>query len=188
VRAGQSVMKVSEQQYLQLVMDDPDSRWELIDGEPVCRPAMTSKHEDVTAYLGVYLAQQLDRREYRVRIAGSRVRYSGSNYFVPDVFVTPTSLVLPQEDVIVPEVFREPLPLIVEVWSPSTGRRDLELKLQRYREQGHAEIWFINPFDRTLTAWRREAGGNYSETIIKGGAVQFFALPHVRIDLDQLFD
>lgn len=179
---------LTEAQYLQLVMDDPDSRWELIDGEPVARPAMTSKHEDTTAYLGVYLAQQMDRREHRVRIAGSRVRYSGSNYFVPDVFVAPTTLVLPQEDVIAPEAFREPLPLVVEVWSPSTGRRDLEIKLRRYREQGHAEIWFIHPFERTLTAWRRQPDGSYTETVLRGGAVQPVALPGVTIDLDVLFD
>jgi Uma2 family endonuclease len=181
-------MKVSEQQYLQLVMDDPESRWELIDGEPVCRPAMTSKHEDITAYLGVYLGQQLDRREFRVRIAGSRVRFSESNYFIPDVFVTPTSLVLPQEDLIAPEAFRESLPLVVEVWSPSTGRRDLDLNLRRYREQEHAEIWFIHPFDRTLTASRLQSDGNYSETVFKDGIIQLVALPGVTIDLDLLFD
>jgi Uma2 family endonuclease len=108
-----------------------------------------------------------------VRIAGSRVRYSESNYFIPDVFVTPTSLVLP---------------LVVEVWSPSTGRRDLELKLRRHREQGHAEIWFIHPFDRTLTAGRLQPDGTYSETVFKSGIVRLVALPGVTIDLDKLFD
>jgi Uma2 family endonuclease len=179
---------LTEEQYLQLVMDDPDSRWELIDGEPVRRPAMTSKHEDITAYLGIYLGQQLDRSEYRVRIAGSRVRYSGVNYFVPDVFVAPTALVLPQEDVIAPEAFRESLPLVVEVWSPSTGRRDLEVKLRRYREQGHAEVWFIHPFDRTLTAWRRRPDGSYEELMFRGGVVQPESLPGVTIDLDRLLE
>jgi Uma2 family endonuclease len=181
-------MPMTEQAYLKLVMDDPDNRWELIDGEAVCRPAMTSKHEDITAYLGGSLIAQLDRREYRVRIAGSRIRHSGSNWFVPDVFVAPTALVLPQEDVIEPEVFREPLPLVVEVWSPSTGRRDLDRKLVRYREQGHLEIWFIHPFERTLTAWRRQPDGRYSELVLQGGSVQPGALPGVTIDLDALFD
>jgi Uma2 family endonuclease len=181
-------MPMTEQAYLKLVMDDPESRWELIDGEPVCRPAMTSKHEDITAYLGGYLIAQLDRRDYRVRIAGSRVRHSGSNWFVPDVFVAPTALVLPQEDAIEPEAFREPLPLVVEVWSPSTGRRDLGRKLVRYREQGHLEIWFIHPFDRTLTAWRRQPDGSYTETVLRGGTVEPVALPRVTIDLDALFD
>jgi Uma2 family endonuclease len=180
-------MPMTEQAYLKLVMDDPESRWELIDGEPVCRPAMTSKHEDITAYLGVYIAQQLNRVEYRVRIAGSRVRYSASDYFIPDVFVVPTALVLPQQDLIAPEAFREPLPLVVEVWSPSTGRRDLDRKLVRYREQGHLEIWFIHPFDRTLTAWRRQPDGSYEETVFEDGTVRPAFLPNVTIDLDSLW-
>jgi Uma2 family endonuclease len=181
-------MSMSEQAYLKLVMDDPDNRWELIDGEPVCRPAMTSKHEDITAYLGGYLIAQLDRREYRVRIVGSRIRHSGSNYFVPDVFVAPTALVMPQENTIEPEAFREPLPLVVEVRSPSTGRRDLDRKLARYREQGHLEIWFIHPFECTLTTWQRQPDGSYTEIVLRGGSVQPVALPGVTIDLDTLVD
>ena len=181
-------MKLTEEQYLQRVMDDPEPRRELIDGEPACRPAMPSKHEDITAYLGVYLGQQLDRAEYRVRIAGSRVRYSATNYFVPDVFVAPTALVLPQVDVIAPEAFREPLPLVVEIWSPSTGRRDLETKLRRYREQGHHEVWFIHPYERTLRAWRRRPDGSHEENVFHGGTVQPVALPGVTVDLDALFD
>ena len=181
-------MPMSEQAYLKLVMEESDHRWELIDGEPVCRPAMTSKHEDITAYLGGQLITQLDRRGYRVRIAGSRVRCSASNYFIPDVFVAPTALVLPQEDVIEPEAFREPLPLVVEVWSPSTGRRDLDRKLVRHREQGHSEIWFIHPFDHTLTAWRRQPDGSYVEVMLQGSTMEPVALPGVTIDLDALFD
>ena len=85
-------------------------------------------------------------------------------------------------------VSAEPLPLVVEVWLPSTGRRDLDLKLQRYREQGHAEIWFIHPFDRTLTAWRLQSDGTYSETVLTNGIIRLDALPGVTIDLDLLFD
>lgn len=100
-------MPMTERAHLKLVMDNPERRWQLIDGEAVCRPAMTSKHEDITAYLGGYLIARLDRTEYRVQIAGSRVRSSAADYFVPDVFVAPTVLVLPQEDVIAPEAFRD---------------------------------------------------------------------------------
>lgn len=181
-------MSVSEQTYLDLVMADPDGRWELICGELKRRSAMTSKHEDTTAYLGGYLIQQLDRREYRVRIAGSRIRRSAENWFVPDVMVVPTALVLPQADELRPEFFTAPLPLVVEVWSPSTGDHDLTFKLEEYRRRGDLELWFIHPFNRTLTAWRRQPDGSYSETVFTGGMIQPIALPNVAIDLDQLFE
>lgn len=180
-------MPITEEAYLKLVMDDPDHTWELSDGELVCRPAMTSKHEDMTAYLGGYLIAQLDRDQYRVRVAGSLIRQSGSDYFVPDVFIVPTALVTPQWESAEPEAFRDPLPFVGEVWSPSTRRRDLPLKLQRYRERGHAEIWFIHPFERTLTAWRLQPDGSYSETVYEGGVVPVASLPSVSINLDQLF-
>ena len=179
-------MPMTEAQYLKLAEREPERRWELIDGEPVCRPGMTSRHEDLTTYLGSALIQQLDRAEYRVRSANSRTRHSERNWFVPDVMVVPTALVLPQWDDTALEHFRAPLPLVVEVWSPSTGRRDRTTKLARYQETGHAEIWIIHPFDKTLTAWRRQPDGTYSETIHREGVIALAALPAVRIDLDAL--
>jgi hypothetical protein len=46
----------------------------------------------------------------------------------------------------------------------------------------------IHPFDRTLTAWRRQPDGSYTESYYSGGSVQPVALPGVAIDLDTLFD
>lgn len=181
-------MLVSEQDYLRLVMDDPDGRWELFCGEPRRKPPMTSEHEDVTAYLGGALIAQLDRREFRVRIAGSRVRRSARYYFVPDVMVVPTDLVSPQRGLPAPELFRDPLPLVVEVWSPSTGTYDQTTKLAEYKRRGDLEVWLLHPYERTLTAWQRQPDGSYSETVVRGGTVRPVFLPNVTIDLDALFD
>ena len=84
--------------------------------------------------------------------------------------------------------FAEPLPLVVEVWSPSTGNYDIATKLQGYRERGDAEIWFIQPYERTLTAWRRQPDGSYAEETYRGGVVPVASLPGVVIDFDALLD
>ncbi len=84
--------------------------------------------------------------------------------------------------------FAEPLPLVVEVWSPSTGAYDFEAKRQGYRERGDPEIWFIQPYERTLTAWRRQPDGSYTEETHRGGPVPVASLPGVVIDLDALLD
>jgi len=84
-------------------------------------------------------------------------------------------------------VLDEPLPLVVEVWSPSTGGYDARTKLPEYQRRGNAEIWFIHPYDRTLTAWQRQPDGSYRESLRRGGIVEPIALPGVRIDLDALF-
>lgn len=176
---------VSEQDYLQLVMADPDSRWELLDGEPRARQPMTSRHEDISMYLGVALAGQLSRAEFRVRVAGSRLRRSAEWWFV---LVVPTALVLPQRDERTPELFRDPVPLVVEVWSPSTGSYDQRVKLAEYQARGDQEIWLIHPFERTLNAWRRAPDGHYEESAYRGGVIEPASLPGVRINLDDLLD
>lgn len=179
---------VSEQAYLQLVLAEPEAHWELLDGEPRRRPPMTSRHEDFTVYLGAALVAQLPRDQYRVRIANSRVRRSPQWYFVPDVTVVPTALVLPQQETSTAELFSDPVPLVVEIWSPSTGAYDRQVKLAEYQARGDQEIWLIHPFEHTLNAWRRTRDGQYEESVYTGGVVEIASLPGVRINLDDLFE
>jgi len=84
-------------------------------------------------------------------------------------------------------IFSDPLPLVVEVWSPSTGDYDVDAKLPVYQQRGDLEIWRIHPYERTLTVWQRQPDGSYVETIHHGGIVTPVGLPGVEIDLDELF-
>ncbi|MDQ3228020.1 MAG: Uma2 family endonuclease [Chloroflexota bacterium] len=86
------------------------------------------------------------------------------------------------------DAFAEPLPLVVEVWSRTTGDYDIAAKLPAYRERGDLEIWFIHPYERTLTAWRRQPDGSYAEEVYRGGMVAVTSLPDVTIDFDALLD
>lgn len=181
-------MPVSEQTYLRLALEDPN-QWELHCGELRRKPAMTAQHNRAAFKLGVRLSQQLDEAHFDVRIGMGHVRRSAESYYIPDVFVIPTELVRPllgRSDVL--ETYSEPLPLVVEVWSPSTGAYDLESKVPEYQRRGDLEIWRIHPFERTLTAWRRQPDGSYSESVLTGGTIQPVALPNVTVDLDTLFD
>jgi Uma2 family endonuclease len=85
------------------------------------------------------------------------------------------------------ETYTESLPLVVEIWSPSTGQYDLQTKLHEYQRRGDLEIWRIHPYERTLTAWRRQPDGSYAESTHTNGTVKPVALPNVSIDLDGLF-
>lgn len=181
------VNHISEQEYRELALNDQDRLWELWDGVPREKPSMSMKHDDVAAYLGAMLIHQLDRREYRVNVNGGKARLSARHYFIPDVVVIPTAYVQPFEDD--PRAFNahaEPLPLVVEVWSRTTGHYDVTTKLEAYRARGDAEIWFIHPYERTLTIWRRQPVGRYLESIQQGGTAEVASLPGVTIDLDAL--
>jgi len=181
-------MPVSEQTYLQLALEDPN-QWELHCGHLRRKPAMTAAHNDIGFELAFRLRQQLDRSQYRVRHNSGHVRRSAENYYIPDVFVIPTDLFRPLRDLRnVLEAYDAPLPLVVEVWSPSTGDYDVDAKLPEYQRRGDLEIWRIHPFERTLIAWRRQPDGSYNEPEYTSGTVQPVALPNVTIDLDTLFD
>jgi Uma2 family endonuclease len=85
------------------------------------------------------------------------------------------------------ESYPEPLPFVSEVWSPSTGGYDQSVKLREYKERGDAEIWLIHPYDRTVTAWRKQPDGSYAEAVYTSGVIQPVALPGVSIEFDALF-
>jgi Uma2 family endonuclease len=84
-------------------------------------------------------------------------------------------------------VYREPVPLVVEIWSPSTGSYDIDGKIPEYMNRGDQEIWRLHPYERTLKGWRRQADGSYQEFILSRGIVEPVALSGVTIDLDRLF-
>lgn len=86
------------------------------------------------------------------------------------------------------ESYSSPLPLVVEIWSPSTGDYDVDSKIPEYQRRGDLEIWRIHPFERTLIIWRRQPDGSYTEEHVTGGIVTPVALPNVSIDLNTLFD
>src|SRR3712207_8267863 len=50
-------------------------------------------------------------------------------------------------------------------------------------ERGDLEIWRIHPYERTLTAWRRQPDGSYGEAVHTLGIIHPVALPNVAIDL-----
>jgi Uma2 family endonuclease len=177
--------RLSEQEYREFVLGDDDHTWELWDGVLVEKPLMSRRHDDLAAYFGHLLMSQLDRDVYRVNINGGKTRYTARNYLVPDVVVIPAAWVLPfANDPDAFNAYDEPLPLVVEIWSKTTGDYDVEAKLPIYRQRGDLEIWYLHPYKRTLTVWRRQADGNYAAAVYTGGIVPVVSLPAVSIDLD----
>ena len=183
-------MSVSERTYLKLVLEDPEGHWELDCGRLRSKPAMTIDHNHLARVLGYRLQLQLNLDEFVVSVDAGRLRRLGSTYYEPDVIVIPVALMQRRraEAPTAAEAYSDPLPLVVEVWSPSTGEYDVDSKLPEYQRRGDLEIWRIHPYEKTLTAWQRQAGDSYRETLTHGGIVRPAALPGVNIDMDALFD
>lgn len=180
---------VTAEEYERIALDDPDTTWELHRGRLREKPGMSWDRADVITELIFSLRGQLNRDDYRVHAENSRLPRSAKNYYVPDLAVVPLAYgrdLRGRPDRL--EIYTEPLPLVVEVWSRSTGNDDIESKLPEYQRRGDLEIWRVHPYERTLTVWRRQEDGTYDETVYTGGIVRPVALPDVTVDLDTLFD
>jgi Uma2 family endonuclease len=172
--------------YEQLVATEPAfERTELFDGIPAEKSAMSWHHGDLGVELTVVLRLQVDPLAYRVRANHARLALpGGDNYYIPDIAVIPNN---PPASLRALDLHREPVPLVVEIWSPTTSAYDAAVELPGYRLRGDAEVWWLYPPDRTLTRWLRRSDGGYDEEVIRGGVVDVVALPGVRVDLDALF-
>jgi Uma2 family endonuclease len=82
--------------------------------------------------------------------------------------------------------------LIVEVNSPSTSKRDLNLKFNLYETSGVKEYWVVYPYDKAVTVFLLQPDGNYDAgTLYEAGRatqVPVQTLEGLVIDLDELFE
>jgi Uma2 family endonuclease len=176
---------VTEETYREIALGDP--KWELHHGLLREKPGMSVAHANVIDRLQRQLYSQLGEHAYRLRPNFAKLRRSADTYYIPDIAVIPAHIV--QALSARPgslDAYGDPLPLVVEIWSPSTGDYNINEKLPDYQARGDQEIWYIHPYQRTLTAWRRTPSGTYDEVVYRGGMVRVTSLPGVVIDMDAL--
>jgi Uma2 family endonuclease len=184
-------MPITAATYERVALEDPDGQWELDCGQLRRKPAMTLEHDATAALLSMLLAQRLDVRSSLVFTNAPRLRIDTGAFYLPDHCVVPVVLAKNVRAARPRQlgVLEEPLPLVVEVWSPSTGDYDRNTKIPAYQRRGDAEIWFLHPYARWLRAWRHQPDGSYTETRYRGAAVIVPAmLPGVQIALAVLFE
>lgn len=172
--------------YERLVAEDPAFEdVELFDGIPVEKPAMSWFHGDLGLELTFVLRLQVDPLSYRLRSNHARLALPGSdNYYIPDLALIFNN---PPPSLRELDLHREPVPLVVEIWSPKTGSYDAAVKLPGYRLRGDAEVWWLDLRDPSLTRWLRRPDGGYDEEVHRAGVVELAAVTGVKVDLDALF-
>lgn len=182
---------ISEELYQFLALVDHAARWELQYGRLRAKPAGTWQYTSVLSELLFSIRSQLNRREYSYRMNAGRVRRTSQHYYIPDAMFIPRRLTevlraAPGSF----EVYDDPLPLIVDVWSDPIPEYDWfpEERIRQFKLRGDLEIWLVHPYEHWLSAWRRQADGTYTETRYDGGVVRPASLPGVAIDLDELFE
>ena len=129
-----------------------DKRYELIDGVLYEMSSPTSNHQEIAGYL-----------YYRLMSCAEDHHMPCRPYITPlDVQLDKDNRTIVQPDVIIccdpgmnigPRLFGAP-DFLAEVLSPSTKRRDLYLKLGKYRNAGVREYWILDPDKQTVIVYR----------------------------------
>ena len=114
------------EEYFQLEENDPDTRYEYIDGNVYAMAGGTANHDTIKSNIQRILWNLLRGGKCRVYSSDMKVYISETRYFHPDVIVT-----CDPRDRGTIQAIRSPR-LIVEVLSPTTELTDRTWKLQNY--------------------------------------------------------
>ncbi len=142
-----------------LLFPDDGLRHEIVDGAHYVTPSPNQRHQELVLRLCLSLGNHLEDRPERGRVFVSPfdVVFSFHDVVEPDlVFVAPDQL-----DILTAQNIQGTPALVVEILSPSTRKRDREVKRQLYERTGVREYWLVDPDVNAVTVYRRAAGGSF---------------------------
>ena len=178
-------VRLTVQDYLDIPEED-ENRYELIDGELYMAPAPTWEHQESTINLAAILRHfVLENGLGRVVASPIDVYLSDEDVFQPDiVFVSVERL-----DIIHSSGVHGAPDLVIEMLSPSTEQRDLNVKRDRYAMFDVKEYWLADPIARTIAVLRLGDGAfEQIGVFVEGMTVETPLMPGLRVDVSAVFD
>jgi Uma2 family endonuclease len=176
-----SKTRVSTQEFLELA--ETRLPTELISGEVIVKPIPNLIHQRLVFRAAHYLQMLVQIGD--IFVAPVDIVFDVDNVLQPDVFwVAPDSLCEPVED----RYFHGSPDLVIEILSPTTARRDRDVKFVLYEKYGAREYWLIDPDARFVEVYRRN-----DERLIRlgffGQGEKFTSpvLENSTLDVDTLF-
>ncbi|WP_205741016.1 Uma2 family endonuclease [Haloactinopolyspora alba] len=126
-------------------LPDDGLQYELVDGILLVSPAPVPVHQAAIGELFVLL-RSVCPKELKVFMAPLDWQPDHFTSLQPDV------LVVARADIGAKNITR-PLPLAVEVLSPSTRRKDRVLKFSKYADSGVRSYWVVDPVEQSIVAY-----------------------------------
>jgi Uma2 family endonuclease len=181
-KVRQANVKFTYHDYLSL---SSEKRYELVEGELYVVPAPAVYHQRISGRLFVALSLFVKDND------------------LGEVLAAPCDVVLSKEDVVQPDILfvakdREgiieaanvqgPPDLIVEILSPETKSRDMDIKRKLYAKSGVREYWIIDPLAKTLEVltWSR-TGYRRSATYPRTAQAFSQLFPGLNLPLSEIF-
>jgi Uma2 family endonuclease len=153
-------------------------------GEIYAMAGGTPEHAALAVAVSAALFDQLAGSDCRVFSSDLRVRVLATGLATyPDVTVVCGDLEHDPEN---PATITNPT-LVVEVLSPSTESYDRGEKLEHYRQIPSLRECVLVAHDRwRIEAWRRDAGGSWSQSIAEAGALDLTSVG-CRLEVEALY-
>jgi Uma2 family endonuclease len=165
-----------------LAIPDDGLRRELFDGVLVVTPLPVLRHQVVLTNLMAVVGPWCEARGWLV-VWGVGLLFDPVNYLVPDLVIARPDHPV---DLVNGRYFEHAPALVVEVASPSTRRRDLGAKRDRYESWGVPEYWFIDHESARLVRHRLANGRYVVELLRSGQTLTAPTLPELHVDVDQI--
>jgi len=165
-------------------LPDDGKRHEIVDGRHFVSPSPDLGHQDAAGRIYRQLANTIDDAGLgRVLVAPTDVLLGRRTLVVPDVVV----VAKPNRGMLAAKKVVGAPDLVVEVLSPSTARRDLDLKRRRYERAGVREYWIVDHEARTVRQFVLQPNGRYAPPVVCTSRVRLAAIASVTIDLTKVF-
>lgn len=167
------------------LLPEDGKRHELIEGDFFVTPAPSPRHQTVSRRLQYLLMQALEEPGHaQVFDAPVDLLLHDESVVQPDLVVVSTartSLITARGIEGVPD-------LVVEILSPSTGDRDLQLKRRVYERFGIPEYWVVDPVSCFVTVWTLE-NGRYEQRayLDRASTLTWPDYPELSVDLSRVF-
>ena len=158
---GEAIRKYDENKrltYADYESWDDENRYELIDGVAYMMAAPTLEHQSILGELYRQLANYLKGKSCRVFLAPCDVCLTGLGD-EDDTVVQPDIIIVCDESKIVEKKRCNGAPdMTIEILSPSSSRRDLFIKLKKYKDAGVREYWIVDPDTKAVNVHILENG------------------------------
>ncbi len=174
--------KMTYEDYAQLP-EEPGFRYEVIDGVLIRDPSPSIEHQRISRRLQRILEDYFAKTDPEGEIFDAPLDVTLSKYTVvqPDLLYLPGSRpAISTPIAILPE-------LVVEILSPSTGRKDRVTKLNRYQASQVPHYWIVDPDSGIIEAYELREGNYVSLVRACEGDFTHPSFPGLSFDMQGVF-
>ncbi|MCL2398866.1 MAG: Uma2 family endonuclease [Defluviitaleaceae bacterium] len=132
------------------------NRWELIYGVAYAMASPSANHQMIVLEMAGQFRSYLKGKKCRLLLSPFDVKFKMENE--EDIRVQPDLFVVCDTSRINKNHYQGAPDLIIEVLSPSTGKKDKTEKFQLYQRFGVKEYWIADPVHKTIDVFTLEDG------------------------------